>query len=84
MSVILYSQPGCQPCRLIGDKFKATGVEHEVIDISAPENAELLKYYQGRGFASTPIITDGAGIEFSGFQPAKVNEIISLYRTTAE
>lgn len=79
ISVILYSQPSCQPCRLIGNEFEAKGVPFEVVDISAPENARLLSHYRERGFASTPIITDGADIEFAGFQPHLVQEVINRY-----
>lgn len=52
--VILYSQPGCQPCKQVARKLTAEGIAFETIDITTdPVAAAMLRT---AGFTGTPVI----------------------------
>lgn len=82
-TVYVYTQPGCQPCKLVLSRLSAAGVKHRAIDISKDS---LMHDYvvQQLGAKSTPVIEAQGFKPIFGFKPDAINEIIDRYGTHGE
>ena len=55
--VTVYSKPNCMQCDFTKRQLSAKGVEYTEVDVTAPENAELLEQLKLHGYSSMPIVT---------------------------
>jgi len=79
MSVVyVYSQPDCQPCKLVTKMFENADVNYRVIDISKDS---LMRDYvtQHLGARSTPVVEAEGFPVVVGFKPDAITEIIEHY-----
>lgn len=75
MSIILYTQPDCRPCKRVAQKLKEAGVEFELVDLTV--NLIAADYVKKVIRASsTPIIEVDGREPIIGYQPDKVKELI--------
>lgn len=71
--IMLFSKNNCMQCKMTKKFLEQNGAEFEEINID--EHPEKIDYVKGLGFTAAPVIEAG-DITFSGFQPAKLKEII--------
>lgn len=74
MSISVYSKPGCVQCTATERHFGAT--PHEVIDVTADENALATVHALGYRAAPVVVIRDAAGTmldHWSGFNPDAID-----------
>lgn len=57
---IIYTQPGCTPCRAVVARFNNRGVPYELVDIS--EDLESYELLARAGIATTPAFDLGQGL----------------------
>mgnify|MGYP000419335945 FL=1 len=71
--VTVYSKNNCMQCKMV----KKWLSEHEIAfdEINIDEQPEKIDYVKSLGFTAAPVIEAG-DIVFSGFQPAKLKEIL--------
>lgn len=55
-SITVYSKPDCRQCDFTKKWLDRAGVEYRVIDISLPENAEVLEAIKELGYAGAPVV----------------------------
>lgn len=60
---IIYTQPGCTPCKAMVARFSSRGVPYELVDIS--EDGAAFDRMQQAGIASTPAFDLGHGLTTS-------------------
>lgn len=53
-AVVLYSKPGCQPCRMTKKKLDAADIYYTEVDVSADETA--LAYVKSLGYGGVPVL----------------------------
>jgi len=72
--VIVFSQPGCPPCRVAEAFLSERGIDFEVRDVSNNFSAvrELVEKYQSR---STPTIVVGDQV-MVGFDPQRLEKML--------
>lgn len=73
-AVTVWSQPSCVQCTATYRKLNEKDIPHEVMDLTAPENAKALEDFKARGFLRAPIITVGDDI-WSGFRPDLIDAL---------
>jgi len=77
----IFSLPGCVQCNAVKRKLKEKGVEYQEIDAS--EVPDALTLIQGTwGYKAAPVVYF-KGEHFTGYDPAKVDNIISSYHSEA-
>lgn len=74
----VYTQPGCQPCRLVKKRLDDAGIEYEAVDISKNDEArtyvtEVLKA------SSVPVIVTDTHDPIIGFRSDQLAELIHDY-----
>lgn len=72
MGVVLFTKPGCQPCKATKRVLDAKGISFEEFDIST--NAEARDKVISMGFKSAPVVMTETDA-WSGFNPGKLAEI---------
>lgn len=72
MGVVLFTKPGCQPCKATKRVLDAKGIVFEEFDIST--NAEARDKVISMGFKSAPVVMTETDA-WSGFNPGKLAEI---------
>lgn len=81
MAVLVYTQPGCGPCKATVRSLERTGVEHELVDITEhPEGADFIRNH---GWQATPVVnvTDDEGTTVAAWQGFRPEHITALGRT---
>lgn len=71
--ITVFSKNNCMQCKMTKKFLEQNGAEFEEINID--EHPEKVDYVKSLGFTSAPVIEAG-DLVFSGFQPAKLKEII--------
>lgn len=71
--VTLYSQPGCQPCRLTKMQMDKLGLDYTVVDIKA--SPEGLARVQELGYQSTPVTVVGED-HWGGYKPDRLKALV--------
>lgn len=74
MSVTIYSQAGCYPCKATIRKTQELGLDHTVIDIA--EDPEARAYVMGLGFQSTPVVVAGDQ-SWAGYSPHRLQALVA-------
>lgn len=77
--VIVYSQPGCMPCRATARKLDKLGVEYTVTDITDDDTAAA--HLKAEGWQGTPVVEvvrDGEVVAaWSGFRNDALSALTS-------
>ncbi|MBF7093933.1 redoxin NrdH [Streptococcus sp. HF-1907] len=71
--ITVFSKNNCMQCKMTKKFLEQNGAEFEEINID--EHPEKVDYVKSLGFTSAPVIEAG-DLVFSGFQPAKLKEIV--------
>jgi arsenate reductase-like glutaredoxin family protein len=79
MTVAVFTQPDCRPCKRVIDKLTEAGISINVIDISQDILAKeyVTRFLQAK---STPVIEAPGFDAVIGYQPDKLKEIIGAFR----
>lgn len=72
-AITLFSKNNCMQCKMTKKFLDREGANYQEINID--EHPEKIDYVKNLGFSSAPVIEAGE-IVFSGFQPAKLKEIV--------
>ena len=72
-SITLYSKNNCMQCKMTKKFLEQNGATFEEINID--ENPEQVDYVKSLGFTAAPVVKAG-DVAFSGFQPAKLKDLI--------
>lgn len=76
MTITVYGQPNCYPCKGTYRALEKAGVKYDVVDIS--EDHDAREYVRGLGHQSTPVVVvDGGARHWSGHQPTKLASLIA-------
>lgn len=76
--ITLYTQPSCLPCKRVARKLEEAGVEFEIVDIAADQDAWAY-VITDLGAKSTPVIeAEGFGV-IRGYQPDKLKQLIDWW-----
>ena len=71
-SVVVYTLPECQPCRLTKVKLDQEGISYAVVDLSQDEAA--LEHIKTLGHLQAPVV-ETASTSWSGFQPELITAL---------
>lgn len=75
MSVTLYSQPNCQPCKLTKMQLEKLNIEYEVIDVQQDE--EAFERVKSLGYNGTPVVELSTGDHWTGYRPDRLRALVS-------
>ena len=65
-AVIVYTNPGCQPCRMTKKMLDQAGISYTEVDLS--QNEAALEHVKELGHRQAPVVeTDST--DWSGFRP---------------
>ncbi|MGT2744974.1 glutaredoxin-like protein NrdH [Streptococcus phocae subsp. phocae] len=73
--ITLYSKNNCMPCKMTKKFLEQHQADFQEINLD--EHPEKIDHVRGLGFTSAPII-ESDDVVFSGFQPAKLKELLSI------
>ena len=71
-SVVVYTLPECQPCRMTKKKLDQVGIRYTVVDLSQDEAA--LEHIKTLGHLQAPVV-ETASTSWSGFQPELITAL---------
>lgn len=71
--ITLFSKNNCMQCKMTKKFLEQNGADYQEINID--EHPEKIDYVKSLGFTAAPVIEAG-DVTFSGFQPAKLKEIV--------
>ena len=81
MKIDVYTQPMCQPCRLVKQMFEDAGLEedvdYQVTDISRSDLGR--QRVLGLGLTSVPVITAGSRVIQGVSNPDEIRDLIDEY-----
>jgi glutaredoxin-like protein NrdH len=69
----VYTKPQCVQCEATKRMMDKLGVEYTTVDIV--ENPEELQKLIDMGYRAAPVVVTDEGDAWSGFQPAKIEEL---------
>jgi glutaredoxin-like protein NrdH len=72
-TITLFSKNNCMQCKMTKKFLEKEGADYQEINID--EHPEKIEYVKSLGFSAAPVI-ESENLVFSGFQPAKLKEII--------
>lgn len=72
--VILYTQPGCFPCKMTARRLGERGVEFDVRDVSSDETA--MRQVRDLGYQQTPVVVAGDR-HWSGYIPSEIDSLVA-------
>lgn len=71
--ITIFSKNNCMQCKMTKKFLDKEGADYQEINID--ERPDMIDYVKDLGFSAAPVVKAG-DIIFSGFQPAKLKEII--------
>ena len=78
LTITLYSKPGCFGCRKTAEKFTATGIPFDEVDLTATPAA--LEYVtEELGYSQAPIVVVDDHFHWSGLRPDRIEEAAALH-----
>lgn len=83
-ATVLYSKPGCQPCRMTKRKLDAAGMYYTEVDVSTDETA--LAYVKSLGYEGVPVLyvsTIEGDIHWQGLNIAMIEKHITKREDSA-
>jgi glutaredoxin-like protein NrdH len=72
MAITVYTKPSCVQCTATYRALDNKGIEYEVRDVTADENA--LEAVKALGYMQAPVVITDED-HWSGFRPDKINEL---------
>lgn len=72
-SITVFSKNNCMQCKMTKKFLDQHGADY--VEVNIDEQPEKIDYVKSLGFAAAPVIQAG-DVVFSGFQPAKLKELI--------
>jgi glutaredoxin-like protein NrdH len=69
----VYTKPNCVQCNMTKRHMDKIGVKYRTVDIT--EDKEALNKLIELGYKSAPVVMTEGGQTWSGFQPAKIDEL---------
>ncbi|MCS4277407.1 MULTISPECIES: glutaredoxin-like protein NrdH [Mycetocola] len=72
MTITVYTKPSCVQCTATYRALDSKGLEYEVLDVSADENA--LEAVKALGYLQAPVVI-ADDEHWSGFRPDKIEEL---------
>lgn len=78
VSVAVYSQPGCFPCRAVMRALTKLGIDYSTVDVSTDDDA--LATVQRWGFTSTPVVavSNDAGVVIAAWSGVRDDHMKAL------
>lgn len=68
--ITVYSKPKCPQCRMTYLALDRRGIEYNVVDVAAPENAAALAYVSEElGYSTAPVVVVDDHHHWGGFRP---------------
>jgi glutaredoxin-like protein NrdH len=71
-SVVVYTLPECQPCRMTKMKLDQVGISYTVVDLS--KNEAALEHIRTLGHLQAPVV-ETSSTSWSGFQPELITAL---------
>ena len=75
MSITVYTKPACVQCNATKKALDRAGLEYDLVDISADEEAR--DYVMALGYVQAPVV-EANGEHWSGFRPDRIKGLASL------
>ena len=75
MSITVYTKPACVQCNATKKALDRAGLEYDLVDISADEEAR--DYVMALGYVQAPVV-EANGEHWSGFRPDRIKGMASL------
>lgn len=75
MSITVYTKPACVQCNATKKALDRVGLEYDLVDISADEEAR--DYVMALGYVQAPVV-EANGEHWSGFRPDRIKGLASL------
>lgn len=73
--VVVYSKPGCQPCRMTKKVLESQGVPFEEKDVTA--DPEALRTVQALGYLGVPVVVASPENHWQGLDPDRLKGLAS-------
>jgi glutaredoxin-like protein NrdH len=77
-TVTVYTKPACVQCNAVKRSLRSKGIPFVEKDLTSEENAEALKWFKSKGYASAPV-TQYGDFDFPGFDPISIDRLVELY-----
>ena len=77
-ATVLYTKPGCQPCRMTKRKLDGAGMYYTEVDVTQDETA--LNYVKGLGYEGVPVVyvsTPEGDFHWNGLNVALIEKHIT-------
>ena len=75
MTITLYTKPACVQCNATRKALDRAGLEYDLVDISADDEAR--DYVMALGYVQAPVV-EANGEHWSGFRPDRIKGLASL------
>ena len=75
MSITVYTKPACVQCNATKKALDRAGLEYDLVDISADEEAR--DYVMALGYVQAPVV-EANGEHWSGLRPDRIKGLASL------
>jgi len=75
MSITVYTKPACVQCDATKKALDRAGLEYDLVDISADDEAR--DYVMALGYVQAPVV-EANGEHWSGFRPDRIKGLASL------
>ena len=75
MSITVYTKPACVQCNATKKALDRAGLEYDLVDISADDEAR--DYVMALGYVQAPVV-EANGEHWSGFRPDRIKGLASL------
>lgn len=75
MSITVYTKPACVQCNATKKALDRVGLEYDLVDISADDEAR--DYVMALGYVQAPVV-EANGEHWSGFRPDRIKGLASL------
>ena len=74
----IYSKNNCAQCKMVKKQLDAKSISYKEINLD--EEPEFIPVVKNLGYSAAPVVTYGDDFHFSGFNPPKKKELISLFK----
>ena len=75
MTVTVYTKPACVQCNATKKALDRAGLEYDLVDISADDEAR--DYVMALGYVQAPVV-EANGEHWSGFRPDRIKGLASV------
>ena len=72
--ITVYTKPNCMACEMTKRFLDEAGADYEISEVTRHD----LKIFEVMGYKSLPIVRVGEETKFSGFQPDKLESLVSM------